>query len=329
MLETVLKFILTVIFGYIYGVPVMLFRFYKANKWFEINRPIITSYKPLIIDSNHFKRKDGTTAEFIEVLAEKNSSEDREIVFLHGFFDVPVSWISVMKLASKRGYRCLAPYQRGYCAGSARNTDDLSQFHIDTMAADIAEFIESECRTKNPIVVGHDGGGINGYHFCRNYPDMVKRFVAISAPTKEGLAKSIRSDIRQVALSFYVFFFNVKNLPETLFAFNDGAFSIFAQVQMGMPIEQITTTQKYMNKYEDSYKYAIDWYRANCDLFAKNAKAMDTDITIIWGDQHTKILSSQPEFDKQFLGPNVSIQHLDANHNMHFTQPDKLIELII
>ena len=32
MLEKFLKFILTFIFGYIYGVPVMLFRFYKANK---------------------------------------------------------------------------------------------------------------------------------------------------------------------------------------------------------------------------------------------------------------------------------------------------------
>ena len=32
MLEQILKFILTLIVGYIYGVPVMLFRFYKANK---------------------------------------------------------------------------------------------------------------------------------------------------------------------------------------------------------------------------------------------------------------------------------------------------------
>ena len=73
------------------------------------------------------------------------------------------------------------------------------QLHIDTKAADIADFIESECRSKNPILVGHDGGGINGYHFCRTYPEMVQKFVAISAPTKEGVTKSIRSDIRQIA----------------------------------------------------------------------------------------------------------------------------------
>ena len=84
-----------------------------------------------------------------------------------------------------------------------------------------------------------------------------------------------------------------------------------------------------MNKYENSFKHAVDWYRANCELFAKKTKEMATDITIIWGDRHTKILKSQPEFDKQFLGPKVTIHHLDANHNMHFTHPDKLIELII
>ena len=101
----------------------------------------------------------------------------------------------------KSSYTCFkAPYQRGYSAGSTRNTEDLSQFHVDTMAADIADFIESECKTKSPILIGHDGGGINGYHFCRNYPDMVKKFLAISAPTKEGLTKSIRSDIRQIAM---------------------------------------------------------------------------------------------------------------------------------
>ena len=49
--------------------------------------------------------------------------------------------------------------------------------------------------------------------------------------------------------SFYVFFFNVKELPETLFAFNDGAFSMFAQYQMGMPIDQITTTQERTKFY--------------------------------------------------------------------------------
>ena len=93
--------------------------------------------------------------------------------------------------------------------------------------------------------------------------------------------------------------------------------------------QELSPFKKYMNKYENCYKHAIDWYRANFDLFAKKTKDMTTDITIIWGDRHTKILSSQPEFDKQFLGPNVSIQHLDANHNMHFTHPDQLIELII
>ena len=27
--------------------------------------------------------------------------------------------------------------------------------------------------------------------------------------------------------------------------------------------------------------------------------------------------SSQPEFDKEFLGPNVTIRHLDANHKLY------------
>ena len=45
---------------------------------------MITKYKPLEVESKTTKRKDGTTVEFIEVLPDKNSSEEKEIVFLHG-----------------------------------------------------------------------------------------------------------------------------------------------------------------------------------------------------------------------------------------------------
>ena len=53
-------------------------------KWFEINRPLITKYKPLEVESKTSKRKDGTIVEFIEILPEQNTSETKEIVFLHG-----------------------------------------------------------------------------------------------------------------------------------------------------------------------------------------------------------------------------------------------------
>ena len=49
-----------------------------------MNRPVITKYRPLEIESKTSKRKDGTTVEFIEVLPENNSLEEKEIVFLHG-----------------------------------------------------------------------------------------------------------------------------------------------------------------------------------------------------------------------------------------------------
>ena len=53
-------------------------------KWFEINRPLITKYKPLDVESKTSKRKDGTIVEFIEILPEQKTSEAKEIVFLHG-----------------------------------------------------------------------------------------------------------------------------------------------------------------------------------------------------------------------------------------------------
>ena len=41
---------------------------------------MITKNKPLEVESKTAKRKDGTTVEFIEVLPEKSSSEEKEIV---------------------------------------------------------------------------------------------------------------------------------------------------------------------------------------------------------------------------------------------------------
>ena len=36
------------------------------------------------------------------------------IIFLHGFPESSIMWENTMKKLAKLGYRCLAPYQRGY-----------------------------------------------------------------------------------------------------------------------------------------------------------------------------------------------------------------------
>jgi len=68
--------------------------------------------------------------------------------------------------------------------------------------------------------VGHDWGGGIAWQFAMDHPEMTRRLVVMNCPHLAIFQRELRNDRRQLAKSWYMFFFQIPWLPETLLGLN-------------------------------------------------------------------------------------------------------------
>jgi pimeloyl-ACP methyl ester carboxylesterase len=133
---------------------------------------------------------------YVEVSAVKTwydeAGEGEPLVLLHGDLVTNETWGSQLAELSAR-FHVFAPERRGH----GHTPDVEGPFHYATMADDTIAFIETV--VKEPAhLVGWSGGGMIGLFVAMKRPDLVKKFVAISAQydkddTPEELFKRLTS----------------------------------------------------------------------------------------------------------------------------------------
>jgi pimeloyl-ACP methyl ester carboxylesterase len=134
------------------------------------------------------------------------------VVLLHGFPEFWYSWRHQIPALVGAGFRVIALDQRGY------NTSDkpagVAPYRIDNLVEDIRQLILF-AGEKKAVVVGHDWGGAVAWTFAMKHPERVRRLIVMNAPHPRRVFQEFRT-IRQLARSWYVFFFQLPWLPEWL-----------------------------------------------------------------------------------------------------------------
>lgn len=130
------------------------------------------------------------------------------IVLLHGFPERATSWAEVTPLLNARGYRTLAPDQRGYSPGARpRRRRDYT---VARLAGDIVALID---QVGGPVhLVGHDWGANVAWYVAMHHPDRVCDLTAFSVAHPSAFLRSLLS--KQLLHSWYMGFFQLPWLPE-------------------------------------------------------------------------------------------------------------------
>ncbi|MFE3291389.1 alpha/beta fold hydrolase [Rhodococcus sp. NPDC059234] len=177
------------------------------------------------------------------------------VVLLHGFPQDWRSWDALAPLLHARGYRTLAPNQRG-CSPGARPRSRWAYRRAE-LTADVVELIEQA--DLGPVhLVGHDWGAAVAWNLAAERPDLVRTLSALSVPHPAAFARAVLTS-SQIVKSWYMFAFQVPWLPERLLASGD---AVRRQLlRSGMSVEVADRDLAPMRE-QGRARGALNWYRA-------------------------------------------------------------------
>lgn len=253
------------------------------------------------------------------------------IILLHGFPEFWYGWHNQIDALAEAGFWVWAPDQRGY--NLSDKPADTAAYGIDILAADVVGLIDAAGRQK-AIVVGHDWGAAVAWWTAIVHADRVERLVVLNVPHPVVMQRFARRDPGQMLRSWYIGFFQLPWLPETLSRLGNWAMTV-RSLRMSSRPETFTETnlQQYRIAWSQpgAFTAMINWYRAALRNPASRQPSVRITVPtlLIWGarDQFLKREMAQPSIDFCDNGRLIFLEN--ATHWVQHEEAQRVIELII
>jgi pimeloyl-ACP methyl ester carboxylesterase len=253
------------------------------------------------------------------------------VVLLHGFPEFWYGWRSQIAPLAAAGFRVVAPDTRGYNLSS--RPQDVAAYDTGALAEDIAGLIR-ERGAESAMLVGHDWGGTLAWTLAMTHPEMVDRLAILNAAHPRKLSQGLHHP-GQLRRSWYFFFFDLPDLPETVVHANNWHF-----FRHFLRDARPAFTQEETDRYIEAWAQPgastgmINYYRSSVRTPSKQAEAalspIEAPTLVIWGDADHYLGSdlAEPEHDDV---PNLDrVERLDgASHWVHHDEAERVTQLLI
>jgi epoxide hydrolase 4 len=253
------------------------------------------------------------------------------VVLLHGFPEFWFGWRSQIPALADAGFRVVAPDMRGYNLSS--RPADIEAYGTDRLAADVRDLIR-ERGADRAFVAGHDWGAAAAWATATNHPEVVERLAILNGPHPRRMLQGLRKP-RQLARSWYMFFFQLPWLPERLLS--GGGYSAlrraFDSARPG------AFTPQDMARYVEAWSQPgapaamLNYYRAAFRQ-ARSARARTGQVhaptLVIWGERDQVLGPELAEPDRADV-PNLErVERLpDASHWVQHDEAERVGKLLI
>lgn len=225
---------------------------------------------------------------------------DGEIVLLlHGFPERATSWQRVSSSLNAKGYRTIAPDQRGYSPGArpSRRRDYAVHHLVNDVAALTTQI-------GGPIhVAAHDWGSVVGWNFVGLHPARARSFTALAVPHPDAYFKALRRR-EQLLRSSYIGYFQLPKLPERGARLPGGKMDRNL-LRAGMNEEDLATFRREIVDY-GALPGALGWYRA-LPFSPRKHPRITVPTTLVWSDRDTAIAR---------LGVDLTTNYVDAPYEL-------------
>jgi pimeloyl-ACP methyl ester carboxylesterase len=253
------------------------------------------------------------------------------VLLLHGFPQRGESWHAVATRLAERGYRTLAPDQRGYSPQARPNGRDA--YRLEEMVADALAVVDGLVGPAARVhLVGHDWGAAIAWRLAARHGERLRTLTAVSVPPPAAYLRSLLTT-RQGLASWYVYAFQLPWLPERLLAANGGPFSRRFVAALRRTGQSKAVAQRDAAGLADpaALTAAINWYRG---MFSAPPGDPDPPVRVptlfVWSDGDTALTRQSTELVRRYVaGPFRYAELRGVSHWIPDEAPDQLVELVL
>ncbi|MFV8247315.1 alpha/beta fold hydrolase [Mycolicibacterium peregrinum] len=267
--------------------------------------------------------------EFVFDVTDSGPADGPVVVLLHGFPQQNTSWAQIAPLLTARGFRCLAPNQRGYSPG-ARPTR-RSDYRSAELVEDTLALIDASGADRVHLV-GHDWGAAVAWGVADGAPERLASLSALSVPHPMAFVRSMLTS-RQGLASWYMYVNQLPWVPERLMLGRDGRGRAIAKslIRSGLTPQAAERDARAMTE-TGALTAALNWYRA-MPLNGSGLRAADK-ITVptlyVWSDRDIAITAKPARDTANYVSGPYRFETLHgASHWLPEEKPTEIADMLL
>lgn len=238
------------------------------------------------------------------------------VVLLHGHPDFWYGWRDHIGPLVRAGFRVVVPDQRGCNLSEA--PDGVDSYRISELTADVGELVHAEDR-ESAHVVGHDFGAFVAWSIALRYPSLVDRLGIINVPHPSVYWETVTSSPRQLARSWYVWFYQVPRLPEWLLERN-GMENMVETLEISS--KPGTFDEDTIDRYKAAWRHTgiqprVHWYRGFRRSERPSRDTVPQPTLICWGEDDVGLVPSMAAESVKKCDDGELRMYSDASHWVH------------
>ena len=264
--------------------------------------------------------------------------EGRLLIFLHGFPDNAHTFKNQIDFFSRRGFKVIAPFMRGYYPSSISYED---QYYSLNLGQDVIEIIKHSGYEK-AVLIGHDWGATAAYTAALLDPDRVDKLI-IASIVRGTFSKTLISNPDQLKKSWYIYFLTLPTAEEILkhhnFALIRRLWKDFSSEEWKVPEDHIESVVKTL-KQPGVIRAAVGYYRCFFDLSKLSPEEMELQKQLStreiktptlyihgseWDSHSTELLNDMKSI---FTGEFKQMMIQNCGHFMHLEKPSEFNQII-
>nr|WP_252435473.1 alpha/beta fold hydrolase [Pseudonocardia humida] len=261
-------------------------------------------------------------------VVEHGPADGDPVLLLHGFPQRASSWAGVASRLAGRGFRCVAPDQRGYSPGA--RPAGARAYAIDELVADALAVLDDVVGPDGRAhVVGHDWGAAVAWALAGRHPGRLRSLTAVSVPPPAAMLRAMRRG-RQALASWYMLAFQVPGLAERALGADGKPFSprLVATLRRSGQSAAAAERDAAAMAEDGALTAALNWYRAI--RFSRGTPGRIRVPTLyVWSDGDTAITRDAAQLaDRYVAAPFRFVELRGVSHWIPDEAPDQLTELI-
>ena len=267
------------------------------------------------------------------------------LLLLHGFPEGAFIWDELLLHFARPengGYRCVAPYLRGF--GASSSPAEVAAYRPKFLVQDLAALIATEAGgAPLACLVAHDWGGAVAWNLANQHPALLQRLAIVNSPHPGAFLRELQHSPAQQAASQYMHFL-CRPDAEALLAEDDfRRLFAFFDAPDGTPPAWLTedVRQKYRALWQQGLTGACNYYRASPlrpprdgDPGAAAVTMPESMLTVtlptlvLWGLDDPALLPGLLDGLPGWV-PHLQLQRVEgASHWLVHEMPERLIQAL-